>query len=528
MISLVNIIRVAVVTIMLAGSFVVPVTVSAYTYKDFLYLSKKAEAGDPVAMRKVGVYYYKGSSGSRDFNQALAWFKKSAEAGDAESMRYVGILYFNGEGVPRDYNAAKYWYQKAVDAGDSKAPKYLADINEIIASQSTVQNATQRAAGSQNAGGSTVAKINEPRSTGATRTKSSSSTLQQRALTPDQQKFQKAKSKAEQGDVSEMFNVGLYYDNGKGVKRDYSEAKKWYLRAAERGHGGAANNIGDFYEDGNGVSKDLNKARYWYKKAVELGGTSKAGTNLERVVAELNRRSYGQSNAESDYNEGKALRRKYKLSEALPLLTRAAEWGHKKAMFELAILYAVKAKGAEYNNLIAKWLISSAEAGNVKSYKYAGMLYENGFGCTNNYFKAQMWYQKGMFSNDETERLLCEGCLRRLQNGWGNPFHRYMIVPTTPNSGSYNYSSGQSLNSDSRKYETREVPCTSCNATGLIPRESSVCSMFSEKCYNIDCKVCGRRHCQHISSHQHCSSCDGTGKRKQIKINGNWCNDYRN
>lgn len=54
--TFVNIIRATVMALMLSGSLVMPVSVKAeYTYADFQRWNKKAEAGDPVAMRHVGV-----------------------------------------------------------------------------------------------------------------------------------------------------------------------------------------------------------------------------------------------------------------------------------------------------------------------------------------------------------------------------------------------------------------------------------------------------------------------------------------
>ena len=575
--------------LMLSGSLVMPVSVKAeYTYADFQRWKKKAEAGDPVAMRHVGVSYYYGSAVKRDYGLALKWLRKGADAGDPESMRYVGkiywgglgvdrnfsqamywykkasaagdsestmyignmlyngegvtknhneafkwykkaadegnsdamrsvgVLYNNGEGTPRDYAAARYWYEKAAAAGNTKAREYLEKNNKSQVSRNSNQNV-----------GQTLGKKQSPGRTVTAGSAAGNSSANRPALTADQQKFQDAMKKAEQGDANAIFNIGYYYDTGTGVRQDYREAMKWYKRASELGKGIASNNIGVLYEYGRGVSADLSKAKYWYEKAIVQGGSSRARENFDSVVAEIARRSYGQREAENDYVNGKALSSKYKLSDALPLLTRAAEWGHKEAMFELALLYARKSRGSEYDDLIAKWLISAAEAGNVKCYKYAGMIYENGFGCMKNYYKAQAWYQKGLFSNVEPERILCDGYLRSLQNGWGNRFNRYTIVPVDPKDVQYSHSSGSSSPQARPAKETREVPCTNCNATGLVVplRGSSMCSMFSEKCYNIDCKVCGTRHCHHINRHELCPRCEGKGKRRQVKINGSWYND---
>ena len=37
------------------------------------------------------------------------------------------------------------------------------------------------------------------------------------------------------GDAAAMFNLGVLYENGRGVQRDLSEARRWFEKAAEAG-----------------------------------------------------------------------------------------------------------------------------------------------------------------------------------------------------------------------------------------------------------------------------------------------------
>jgi TPR repeat protein len=59
------------------------------------------------------------------------------------------------------------------------------------------------------------------------------------------------------------------YENGWAVKQDYTEAARWYRKAAERGYGGAQNHLALLYAQGLGVPKDLVEAEKWF----ELGET---------------------------------------------------------------------------------------------------------------------------------------------------------------------------------------------------------------------------------------------------------------
>ena len=53
--------------------------------------------------------------------------------------------------------------------------------------------------------------------------------------------------------------------------KDYPEALRWYHEAAEQGHAGAQNNLGLMYDEGRGVTQDYAEAVHWYCKAAEQG-----------------------------------------------------------------------------------------------------------------------------------------------------------------------------------------------------------------------------------------------------------------
>ncbi len=87
---------------------------------------------------------------------------------------------------------------------------------------------------------------------------------------------------AEQGDVRAQNNLGNMYRNGYGVKLDNDEAVKWYRKAAEKGHVSAQYNLGAMYENGEGVGQDKAEAVMWYRKAAEQGDVD-AKTALTRL-----------------------------------------------------------------------------------------------------------------------------------------------------------------------------------------------------------------------------------------------------
>ena len=74
---------------------------------------------------------------------------------------------------------------------------------------------------------------------------------------------------AEQEYVEAQRYLGMMYSQGDGVKQDYHEALKWYQKAAEHGDAHSQNSVGMIYQNGWGVDKDYAEAVKWYRKAVE-------------------------------------------------------------------------------------------------------------------------------------------------------------------------------------------------------------------------------------------------------------------
>jgi len=89
---------------------------------------------------------------------------------------------------------------------------------------------------------------------------------------------------AEQRDPQAQIYMGLLYERGKGVPKDYAESVKWYRLAAEQGKADAQNYLGDMYRKGNGVSQDYAQAAIWYRKAAEQG-IKAAQYNLGEIYA---------------------------------------------------------------------------------------------------------------------------------------------------------------------------------------------------------------------------------------------------
>jgi TPR repeat protein len=76
---------------------------------------------------------------------------------------------------------------------------------------------------------------------------------------------------AEKGYAFAQFNMGVLYDQGKGVPQDNALAIQWYQKAAEQGLPQAQVNLGIMYQEGQGVKQDYIRAYFWYALADSQG-----------------------------------------------------------------------------------------------------------------------------------------------------------------------------------------------------------------------------------------------------------------
>ena len=79
-------------------------------------------------------------------------------------------------------------------------------------------------------------------------------------------------------------NLGVCYQYGQRVVKDYAEAVKWYGKVAEQGDKTAQYNLGRCYFKGEGVSKDYVEASKWFNLALARGNedAKKALTIVEQ------------------------------------------------------------------------------------------------------------------------------------------------------------------------------------------------------------------------------------------------------
>ncbi len=83
-------------------------------------------------------------------------------------------------------------------------------------------------------------------------------------------KIEDTREKAQKGDAEAMFDMGVFYMTGNGVKPDNDQSFYWFQRSAEAGHAAAWTQIGGFHKKGIGRPIDYEKAYEGYSKGAAL------------------------------------------------------------------------------------------------------------------------------------------------------------------------------------------------------------------------------------------------------------------
>jgi hypothetical protein len=109
------------------------------------------------------------------------------------------------------------------------------------------------------------------------------------------------RKEAEKGNAVGQYNLGQVYNQGLGVREDYTQAASWYRKAAEQGHPKAQYNLGYMYALGLGVPQDMVQAYMWINIASDQG--------LEKAIAI--RDDFGNNLTPAQLEEGQRLAREW-------------------------------------------------------------------------------------------------------------------------------------------------------------------------------------------------------------------------
>lgn len=90
---------------------------------------------------------------------------------------------------------------------------------------------------------------------------------------------------ADHGNAVAQFGLGMMYEHGDGVPRDFVQALGWYLKAADRGQAAAQYELAEMYERGEGAPQNYVLAHMWYSLTISR---AKTASTRDRAVKARN------------------------------------------------------------------------------------------------------------------------------------------------------------------------------------------------------------------------------------------------
>lgn len=171
---------------------------------------------------------------------------------------------------------------------------------------------------------------------------------------------------SKQGNTDAYYELGLLYDQGQGVFKNFDNAVTCMKIAAEKGHAGAQYKLGCYHLLGVGVNLDL-------KEALRL-------LNL----------SANQDHVEAHYNLGHHHYQQNDFKQALKWWIPIANKGHQKAQYNLGVLYNNQKNYKE----TFKWWTLAAEQGHVNAQYNVASCYDKGVGVKKDPAQTIKWWKK--------------------------------------------------------------------------------------------------------------------------------------
>jgi TPR repeat protein len=383
---------------------------------------RAAELGHAGARFSMGYCYQVGQGVPKDVVEAVKWFRLSAEQGNKEAQIRLAQAYYSGMGVPKDTVEALAYaslvakvldekmspedrpkiaqrteeirklikihvrylghearspesvrvfedFKRSAENGDSNAQNYLAwkyqDGELVIKDEFEAAKWLRKSAAQGNA---------------------RAAENLERALRPAKEaaEFKAFMATADQTDAATQNRLGLYYLNGKGVKRDFAIAATWFRKAADQGHANAQYNLGTCYSSGWGVTENQAEAISWFRKGAEKGD---AQAQHELGVCYQVGIGMPKDQVQADIWLDKAAKQDVAANR------KAAEEGDPVAQHKLGDSYR-HGKGVTKDYVEAvKWYRKSAAQGNVRAQFMMGNSYLYGEGMAKDKVEAIAYWE---------------------------------------------------------------------------------------------------------------------------------------
>ena len=224
--------------------------------KAILWISRSAQQGYAPAQSEYGFMLYQ----AERFPEAAQFYRKSADQGYGEGLYNLAVCYERGQGVRQDPELAAMYYMKAAEKGLSQAMYNLAQFYlQGVGVKKNRQEAEKWLVHASENYPPARALLQELRGnvpSPAERREPSSEVAQGSLESSQEEKFSATQRRALEGDPEAQCNLGAFYLQGLGMRRDEIKGFQWMKKAADAGDGLAQLNLAGLYERGRGVRRN--------------------------------------------------------------------------------------------------------------------------------------------------------------------------------------------------------------------------------------------------------------------------------
>jgi TPR repeat protein len=229
---------------------------------------RAADQGHLKAQVRLALMYDRGQGVEADPAAAANWYREAAKQDHGPSAATLGAMYEEGRGVSRDPKKAAKWYGRASALGVTARPTSAEE-------RAPIDPADEPAAGAsveprEVAGAPTPV---EPPGDGPEVDPDAEPALESLdwetdLAAPDVPDLELA----ERGDPEAQYRLAQRYSTGQGVPRNLNEAVRWYLEAANGGHGLAGYKLAHLYLKGRVTpEQDYVQAHAWFSLSADRG-----------------------------------------------------------------------------------------------------------------------------------------------------------------------------------------------------------------------------------------------------------------
>jgi len=337
-----------------------------------------------------------------DHGLALAVYGLAAQNGDATAMNNYGWMVLNGLGTPKNIDKAISAFEDAASKGNTTAMVNLGNIYENLENNAEAEFGNFNIINNSNFINLRVSNISEHVDykkavkwyKKAAENGNAKGAYNYALMLHDGRGIRKNRKKAfdifyklyKIRFLESAFFLGVYYQEGFGVSKNYDLARKYYINGATLGDIYCYNQLGTMYAKGLGVKQDFNFALEYYNTAAELGD------------------SLSMANIGWMYLNGDGVAQNYK--EAVKWYERAIEKGFRlenESAGPLNTLGCIYQNGLgveqDYQKAIELYN-KSAALDNSDAQTNLGVMYENGYGFIKNLESAVYWYKKAAEQGD--------------------------------------------------------------------------------------------------------------------------------